>query len=207
MNKALTIVLLSFFLVPEARSQDTALELPLSGQYVSLISVTGGPWLATEPGQQVNLIFTADGLVDVKQFDFLVRLDPPEAFDITGAIFRTDNPFLNPFPGGVDLLSDTEIKMGAAILGTSVVNGERILGTLSIPTSETFTRSQPARLVIQSFSVGPSSFDRDTYGETDLELSIVVSDAPVDPTVVDVGSWGSVKALQDEEEEGEADAD
>ncbi len=199
MNKASTVALLLLFLAPVVRSQeavmDAVLSAPLSGEFASEIKITGGPWLATEPEQPLALTFTANGLAGVKQFDLVVRLEPADAFDISSFRFITENPFLNPVAGGVDILSEVEIKMGAAILGTAV-DGERLLGTLMMQTSAEFSPARAARLVIQSFSIGPTSFERDRYEEEELKLGILVSDAP---TVVDVSSWGSVKAPRDEE--------
>ena len=194
MNKAHAIALVSLLSATVAHSQDAAgpaQQASLSGGFAGEIQITGGPWLVTEPGEPVVMTFTADELAGVKQFDFVVRLEPPAAFDIDSSIFRTEDPFLDPFPNGVDLLSDAEVKMGAAILGTAVVDGTRTLGTLTILTSEEYDPTKPARLVVQSFSIGPSSVDRDNYGEDDLRLGVVVSDAP---SVIGGTSWGSMKA-------------
>jgi hypothetical protein len=202
MIKAHTLACMVLLLAPVVQAQEPAdevLRVPLSGEFASEIKVTGGPWLASAPEQPLALTFTASGLAGVKQFDMVVRLEPADAFDASSFRFITESPFLNPV--GVDLLSEVELKTGAAILGTTAVDGEWLLGTLMMQTSAQFDPSRPARLVIQSFSIGPTSFERDTYTESDLELSIVVSEVPIDmATVVDVGSWGSVKALRGEED-------
>lgn len=198
MIKEHTLACIVLLLAPVVHAQEPAeevLRVTLSGEFASEIKITGGPWLATEPEQPLALTFTANGLAGVKQFDMVVRLDPADAFDASSLRFITEGPFINPV--GVDLLSEVEVKTGAAILGTAV-DGEMLLGTLMMQTSAQFDPALSARLVIQSFSIGPTSFERDTYTESNLELSIVVSEGEM-PTVVDVGSWGSVKALRDEE--------
>lgn len=193
MTKVYSLALLSLLLIATARAQesdlDAVLEAPLSGQFASQINVTGGPWLATEPGQMLAMTFVADGLAGVKQFDLVVRIEPPAAFDISSTRFVTETPFLNPVPGGAEVLSEVEVKMGAAILGTAV-DGQKVLGTLTMQTSAQYSLTEPARLVIQSFSIGPTSFERDNYDEGELKLGIVVSHAP---TAVGLRSWGSTK--------------
>ena len=66
MTKVYSLALLSLLLIATARAQesdlDAVLEAPLSGQFASQINVTGGPWLATEPGQMLAMTFVADGL-------------------------------------------------------------------------------------------------------------------------------------------------
>ncbi len=194
MNKASTVVLLSFFLVPAALSQEAVVDgtllAPLSGDFASDVTITGGPWLATEPEQPLALTFIANGLAGVKQFDLVVRLEPAAAFDISSFRFITETPFLNPI--GVDVLSEVEIKMGGAILGTAV-NGDWVLGTLMMQTSAEFSTAQPAQLVIQSFSIGPTSFERDDYDEEELKLGVIINA----PTAVGTSTWGSLKKRQD----------
>ena len=196
MNRSRAIALVSFLLMTAAaHSQGAAAGLAqrasLDGGFASELEISGGPWLATQPGELLTLTFTAEGLAGVKQFNVVVRLEPPAAFDIASAIFRTEDPFLDPFPNGVVLPSDEEVDMGAAILGLAVVDGVKTLGTLTIQTSDDFDPAQPARLVIQSFSIGPSSTDRDNYGEDDLELGVLVTEVP---SVIGDTTWGSMKA-------------
>ena len=196
MNRTSAALSLLFFLctIPAARSQDVDSELrvPLAGDFASELRVTDGPWRATEPGHPLTLTFTASGLAGVKQFDLVVRLEPPDAFDATSMRFVTDSPFTNPVAGGVDKISESELKMGAAILGAAI-DGERALGTLMIQTNTDFSAALAARLVIQSFSIGPTSFERNEYDESQLKLEVLVNM----PTAVGVDSWGAVKAGQD----------
>ena len=192
MKMAHSLALLALMLIPVAHAQEAvpeaALQASLGGPFASQLTVTGGPWLATGSGQTLTVIFSADDLAAVKQFDVVVRLEPPSAFDTSTVRFLTESPFLNPI--GTDLLSEQEIKMGAAILGTAI-NGDRVLGTLLIQTTAQFSPQEPARLVIQSFSIGPTSFERDSYDEGELMLEILASEAP---TAVEASTWGATKA-------------
>ena len=196
MNRTSTALSLFFFLctIPSARGQDADSELRVSlvGDFASELRVTGGPWRGTEPGQPLALVFTAAGLAGVKQFDLVVRLEPPDAFDPASIRFLTDSPFTNPVAGGVVKISESELKMGAAILGAAI-DGERALGTLMMKTNTDFSSALAARLVIQSFSIGPTSFERNEYDEEQLKLEVLVNM----PTAVGIDSWGGVKAGRD----------
>ena len=192
-SAALSLLLfLCTITVARGQDVDSELRVPLAGDFASELRVNGGPWRATEPGHPLALTFTASGLAGVKQFDFVVRLEPPDAFDATSIRFVTDSPFTNPVAGGVDKISESELKMGAAILGAAI-DGERALGTLMMQTNTDFSAALAARLVIQSFSIGPTSFERNEYDEEQLKLEVLVNM----PTAVGVDSWGAVKAGQD----------
>jgi hypothetical protein len=194
MNMAHALALLVLTLIPVAHAQEAApeatLRASLGGPFASQLTVSGGPWLATGSEQTLSVIFSVDDLAAIKQFDVVVRLEPPSAFDTSTVRFLTESPFLNPIAGGVDVLSEQELKMGAAIFGTAI-SGSRLLGTLLIQTTAQFSPQEPARLVIQSFSIGPTSFERDSYEEGELMLEILVSEAP---TAVEASTWGAMKA-------------
>ena len=150
--------------------------ISLNGGYASRIDIVGGPWRASEPQQQISLTFVASGLSEVKQFQLDVVFEPALAFDVDSAIFVAEDPFVDPFPNGVVLVSPERIQMGAAILGGPVVSGEKTLGTLRITTSSTFGRLVQAQIGVERFSVGPSSSDRDEYTGDNLNLGVVVNE-------------------------------
>ena len=148
----------------------------LSGDYAGRIDIVGGPWQASGPQQQVNLTFVASGLSDVKQFQLDLKIEPAVAFDTATAVFVTEDPFTDPFPNGVIVVSQDRLQVGAAILGNNVVSGEKTLGTLRITTSSTFGRLVRARIGVERFSVGPTSVERDEYLASELNLGVVVNE-------------------------------
>ena len=148
----------------------------LSGTYASRIGIVGGPWQASGPQQDVSLTFVASGLNDVKQFQIDVTLEPALAFDIDSAVFVTADPFVDPFPNGVEIVSQDTVRMGAAILGGDGVSGEKTLGTLRISTSSTFGRLVQAQVGVALLSIGPNRLERDEYTAAELNLGVVVNE-------------------------------
>ncbi len=151
-------------------------QISLSGEYADRIDIVGGPWQASGPQEEVNLTFIASGLNEVKQFQIDIKFDPVGAFDLDGTVFMAEDPFIDPFPNGIVLVSQDQIQMGAAILGNNVISGNKTLGTLKIRTSSTFGRLVQAQIDVERFSVGPSSADRDEYTGETLNLGVVVNE-------------------------------
>jgi len=146
-------------------------ELSLDGQYAGSVRLEGS-WSASGPGQEVAVTFVAVDLVGVKQFEFLVEPNPAAAFDLEGASFTTDSPFIT-LPGGVRLDDDGRMRLGGASLA-SPVSGTQGLGTLTLSTSATFSAAANAELRVVLVSLGPTSTQRDTYEGDDLGLGVEV---------------------------------
>ena len=151
-------------------------QIALSGGYAERIKIVGGPWQASEPQQEIVLTFAASGLSAVTQFQLDIKCEPALAFDVNGAIFVAEDPFIDPFPNGVILVSPGRIQMGAAILGGAGISGDKTLGTLRIKTSATFGRLVEAQIGVERFSVGPSSVKRDEYTGDMLNLGVVINE-------------------------------
>ena len=164
--------------LPDPPNSDSSYrqQISLSGGYADRLDIGGGPWQASGPQEEVTLTFVASGLSEVKQFQIDIKLEPATAFDIEGTIFLAEDPFVDPFPNGVVLVSPTQVQMGAAILGNNVISGDKTLGTLKIRTSQTFGRLVQAQIGVERFSVGPSSSDRDEYSAETLNLGVVVNE-------------------------------
>ena len=113
---------------------------------------------------------------EVKQFQIDIKFDPVGAFDLDGTVFIAEDPFIDPFPNGVVVVSEDQIQMGAAILGNNVISGEKTLGTLKIRTSSTFGVLVPAKIGVERFSVGPSATERDEYTGETLNLGVAVNE-------------------------------
>jgi len=151
-------------------------QISLSGAYADRIDIVGGPWQASGPQEEVSLTFVVSGSSEVKQFQIDIKLEPAGAFDVEGAIFVAEDPFIDPFPNGIVVVSPDQIQMGAAILGASASSPDKTLGTLTIKTSATFGRLVQAQISVERFSVGPSSTDRDEYTGETLNLGVVVNE-------------------------------
>lgn len=158
-------------------SQALRQSVPLNGSFASAIQITGEGWPASTGAQQLVLNFEMEGLAGVRQAELRVRPEPPEAFDLSSAVFAAAQPFVTPFASGIQ----TEVQDGATVLRmggaslASAVNDKASLGTLTIRTANSFNSFTDARLVVTSLSLGPSSSQRDSYDAQTLNLGVVVA--------------------------------
>ena len=141
----------------------------LVGNYVAAISISTIPMTlgASEP---LTVAFTVEGLKGVRQYELRVQPEPANAFDISGAVFATAQPFVTPFASGIQIEGNV-MRMGGASLGGGV-DGAAVLGTLTIRTSSSFT---DARLVLTQMSIGPSSSQRDAFSGFSPRLGVAVT--------------------------------
>lgn len=126
------------------------------------------------PGEEVELTLVASGLTDVRQIAIIVELEPANAFDL-GATDLDIEPsgFVSP---GNDVLSPTEVRLGAANLsGAVAIDGE--LGTITLETSSSFSADSPARIRISQVSVGPSLTQRQVFEADDLNITVGLNGA------------------------------
>ena len=140
----------------------------------------------------ITLVFSATGMADVNQFEFILSFEPASAFDIDIARFRG---FVSEDLGGVEvqglseLEDDGRLRFAGGVLG-DVINGDSDLGTLQLTTSATFDADEPARIVVDFFSIGPSADDRDSYDQEALgNVGVIVAAG----TAVESTPWGLVK--------------
>ena len=180
--------------VTEANAQDELeLSASLEGDYSNGVSITGGTWEVSDPEAGISMVFAASGLVDVNQFEIILTFEPLSAFDISAARFRpfVSDDFTVEFdtPGrGVEVLDDDRLRLGAGVF-ESLVNGDTELGTLTLTTSSTFDPNEPAHILVDFFSVGPSNDERDEYDAETLNMGVIVAAA----TAVEFVTWGSLK--------------
>lgn len=151
-----------------ASSQGTGLEARLQGHYVEKLQVLKGDEANPGAQQPLSLHFQASGMKGVHQFELVVAPEPAEAFDLEAATFEPDTPFIT-IGSGVQLLPEKHLRMAGLSLGLDR-DGEAGLGILHLKTSAAFTPA--ARLRVLSFSIGPSSKERDTYAEQELNLGL-----------------------------------
>lgn len=146
-------------------------QIRFDGEFMAELRLEGS-WDADGPGQDVTVTFVAEGLTGVKQFEFLVAPSPAGAFDLEGASFATDSPFIT-LPGGVRREDNGRLRMGGASLANPV-DGTHTLGTLTLATSSSYNTFSEARLNVVRVSVGPTSTQRDTYEGDSLRLGVEV---------------------------------
>lgn len=140
-------------------------EARLDGPYVKTLQLTQ----ALE-GDGLSLLVEAGGMAGVRQFELTLALEPAEAFDLTTASFSPEKPFIT-MGSGVQITPEKTLRLGGAFLDASGYTGDGELGTFRLTKSPVTTQ---ARIRILHFSAGPSSSERDTYTEQQLNLSLSV---------------------------------
>ncbi|MFA6109501.1 MAG: hypothetical protein WDA75_12105 [Candidatus Latescibacterota bacterium] len=148
-------------------------ETVLNGQYARAVRIEPATWAADGPGQEISLTFSATGMRNVKQFRLRIQAEPAEAFVLASSRFTSRDPFFVP---GIDLPGATGlVETGAAILGTQRVEGDGLLGTLTLITGPSFTAATRVSLRVVLFSIGSTSTNRDEYAADDLNLGVQVN--------------------------------
>jgi hypothetical protein len=138
-------------------------EVRLDGPYVKTLQLARGDGL--------SLQFQAEGMSGIRQFEFTVALEPAEAFDLNSASFAPARPFIT-VGSGVEITPEKTLRAIGIYLDAAGYTGDGELGTLSVKASPAPSSSIPPRARILRFSAGPSSKERDTYTEQQLNLSL-----------------------------------
>jgi len=132
------------------------------------------------PNSEVEVAFSAAGMVGVKQFDIIITVSPAEAFNDAAATFSSNPAFVLALPP--EIIEAGQLKGGAASIAAAV-DGDDALGTFTLMTSETFTADTEATITVTRVSLGPSSTARDEFDSTALGLGITVN--PPAPPVIE----------------------
>ena len=148
------------------------LSAQLDGRYAQSIRIEEGQFTATGPGQEIVLTFAAQGMVDVKQFELRLEIEPANALAFEGSSFAATEPFINPL--GIVLTEEGLWHTGGASI-TETKKGDDILGTLTLRTGDGFDASVQVQVRVTFFSLGPSSSDRDDYTAVDLNIGVVIN--------------------------------
>jgi hypothetical protein len=166
-------------LVPELPSHPgstggTGLEATVNGQYVRVVNIEKGTWTATGPGQEVKVTFNAQGMRNVRQVFLRFQCEPAAAFALDASRFASRDPLYCP---GVDASAGGGLlETGAAVLGTAPsVEGDGLLGTLTLVTGPSFTATTKATVRVLVLSIGPNRTTRDDYAADDLNLGITLN--------------------------------
>ena len=158
---------------PSASPPSPALSAQLNGRYAQSIRIEEGQFTATGPGQEIILTFAAQGMVNVKQFELRLEIEPANALAFEGSSFTATDPFLTP-PFSIELTEEGLWRTGGASI-TETKKGDDILGTLALRTGDGFTAGMQIQVRVAFFSLGPSFSDRDSYTATDLNMGVVIN--------------------------------
>ncbi len=145
----------------------------LDGRYAQSIRIEESQFAATGPGQEIVLTFAAQGMVNVKQFELRLEIEPANALAFEGSSFSATNPFLTP-PFSIELTEEGLWRTGGASI-TETKKGDDILGTLTLRTGEGFDAGMQVQVYVAFFSRGPSFSDRDSYTAADLNMGVVIN--------------------------------
>ena len=149
------------------------LSAQLDGRYAQSIRIEGDQFTATGPGQEVVLTFAAQGMVNVKQFELRIEIEPANALAFAGSSFAATEPFLTP-PFSIELTEEGLWRTGGASI-TQTKKGDDLLGTLTLRTSDDFDAGMQVQVRVAFFSLGPSFSDRDDYTATDLNMGVMIN--------------------------------
>ena len=153
---------------------ETVTSMLLAGDYASAMFISASP-TTLGASESISVLFSAEGLKGVRQFEMRVSPEPASAFDVDDAVFAATQPFVTPFASGIQLEGGT-MRIGGASLGGGV-DGDAELGRLTIRMSSNFNESTDARLLVTVLSIGPSSSMRDEYSAFDPELGVTITGA------------------------------
>jgi hypothetical protein len=115
------------------------------------------------PDQDIEVSIDAQGMTNVKQFEIILEVSPPEAFDLGASSFAQNTAF-TIYPGMLSPASN-QIRVGAVNF-TTPVNGDAPLGTFTLHTSSTFetaTATTEAIIRFVRIALGPSSTEQDVF--------------------------------------------
>jgi hypothetical protein len=144
----------------------------LSGDYVGGLAIEAALPSVLEGGAPVALTFSTQGLVEVRQFEVVVQMEPAGAFDASSATFEPASPFLT-FGPGAESRGEGALRIGGASLGKGQ-NGTAVLGTLRLNAAAAMAQVEEVVVRVTFFSVGPSSSLRDNYAVEQLSMQVQI---------------------------------
>ena len=130
--------------------------------------------LVAGPGTKIPVELSAAGLVGVEQVAVTLTVSPADAFDLAATTFAGSSAFSLSAPD-VEV-SEGQVQGGAVVsLNDAAVDGDSVLGTFTLVTSDSFTEEMEAEIVVHSVSLGPSSDMRDYLDEELLSRSMYLN--------------------------------
>ena len=167
--------------------------------------------LVAGPGDEIPVVLSASGLAGVKQIEATVTVWPAEAFDLEKTTFAGSDAFSLSAPG-VEV-SGNRVRGGAVVINAdAAVDGDAVLGTFTLVTSDSFPEGMEADIVVHSVSLGPSSGMRDSLDTELLSRSMHLNRpdpmlVPTAPLNADGEAWGVGNALTSGADVGAVDDD
>ena len=155
-------------------SDALGLEAQLDGRYIKSIRIEDGEFTANGPGQEIPLTFAAQGMSNVKQFEFRLEIDPVGALSFEGSSFEPVQPFIAPPGFSIEVMEGGQWRTGAASV-SQAKEGNDTLGILKLVTGDRFSSGDKVQIRVAFFSMGPSFSDRDDYSTEDLNMGVVVN--------------------------------
>ena len=155
-------------------SDALGLEAQLDGRYIKSIRIEEGEFTANGPGQEIPLTFAAQGMSNVKQFEFRLEIDPVDALAFEGSSFEPVQPFIAPPGFSIEVMEGGQWRTGAASV-SQAKEGNDTLGILKLVTGDRFSAGDKVQIRVAFFSMGPSFSDRDDYSAEDLNMGVVVN--------------------------------
>ena len=146
--------------------------------FVSQVSLNGDDKALNElvagPGAEIPVELSAAELAGVEQVAVALTVSPADAFDLAATTFAGSSAFSLSAPG-VEI-EGNQVRGGAVInLNAAAVDGDHVLGTFTLVTSDSFTKETEAEIVLHSVSLGPSSGVRDYLDEELLSRSMYLN--------------------------------
>ena len=155
-------------------SDALGLEAQLDGRYIKSIRIEEGEFTANGPGQEIPLTFAAQGMSNVKQFEFRLEIDPVDALSFESSSFEPVQPFIAPPGFSIEVMEGGQWRTGAASV-SEAKEGNDTLGILKLVTGDRFSAGDKVQIRVAFFSMGPSFSDRDDYSAEDLNMGVVVN--------------------------------
>ena len=124
-----------------------------------------------EPGQTFDVDVDATGLVGVEQYEIILELHPPEAFDLANSSFASSLP--SAFSLDIEPPASEQFRSGGVILLGTPFTGDATLGTFTLKTSEEFAND--ATVKVGRIAVGASSTEQDVFLADDLNLNFTIA--------------------------------
>lgn len=155
-------------------SDALGLEAQLDGRYIKSIRIEDSDFTANGPNQEIVLTFAAQGMSNVKQFEFRLEIDPIDALSFESSSFEPVQPFIAPPGFSIEMMEGGQWRTGGASV-SQAKEGNDILGILKLVTGDRFSASDKAQVRVAFFSIGPSFSDRDDYSADDLNMGIIVN--------------------------------
>jgi hypothetical protein len=158
---------------PPDEPQAGEVDATFPGQFIAGVIMESSVVDGVGPNQDLVFRLFGQGMAGVKQLEFKLDIEPPEFFDIAQSSFVPESPFFT-ISNGILISEPGLICLGAASLGDAV-EGDSVLGMLTLHTSGDASVNQGATIQFRSLSIGPNANDRDKFPRGELGMCVTVN--------------------------------